>query len=116
MKYIKKYENFTDDIYAPEAKFPELNQATKKEATDFVERALNQNGMGYLMRHTKYQIPKYLTGPELDAEVEKLKEVAIEFFSKNPELIPAEPTFDFFKVNTGSDVPKTNKVGGALRE
>jgi len=118
MKYLKKFESFiTDDNRGEETQYPELNVALKGKVTEYVDSLLNSNDYHSLVELLGLELPKEISGEDLDKFFDEVREKAIAYFMKNPEEVQ-EVGFSInrFKVGGNDGVARTNNIGGALRE
>lgn len=115
MKYIKKYENFSKDgIEVDNQSYPEYNQEKNLSSKTYVEQIFSQ-GMGKcvfdMCSEAGVEVPKN------DTDLEKAKELCIDFYSKNPELIKStEISFKTYPHKGGDGVVRTNNIGGVMSE
>lgn len=116
MKHLKTFESFvTDDNRGDETQYPQHNAALKNEVTEYVDTILNSNEYHDLVELLGMELPKNISGQDLDAFFDEVREVAIEHFMKNPEQMKKVGfTMNRFTVQGNDGVPRTNKVGGTM--
>ena len=121
MKWIKKYENFTNDNNRDSASLdylPKYNPVVKQEATEYVESKLKSNEFVEMFHVVGMKPPKDLKSEEMDSLFDEVKEKAIEYFTENPEEIGKSVNFSSMKgdkqnlSNQSDRVPTTNNIGG----
>lgn len=115
MKYIKKFENFSNDgIEVDNQSYPEYNQSDQLKAKEYVERIFNQGAgeaVNQLCKEVGIEIPKE------DSELELAKETAIKYFMENPERIKeTELSFKSYPHKGGDSIVRTNNIGGVYHE
>lgn len=103
MKNIKYFENF--DTTSP---------VDIVQSKNWVENNLEKN-LQYILKKIGYKIPKNLSSEEIEKEIDKVREMAHKYFSKNPKDMTQEPHVNFFQTSFGSIVPITNQTGGVHR-
>lgn len=119
MKYLRTFESFvTDDNRGEDTRFPQYNAALKSEVTQYVDNILNSEEYQKLIELIGMEIPKNLSGQELDNFFDKVREKSIEYFMSNPEQIGKSGGFiiNKFNVDGGDGVVKTNNIGGVVKE
>jgi hypothetical protein len=121
MKWIKKYENFTNDNNRDSASLdylPKYNPVVKQEATEYVESKLKSNEFAEMFHVVGMNPPEELKSEEMDSLFDEVKEKAIEYFVENPEEIGKSVNFSSMKgdkqnlSNQNDRVPTTNNIGG----
>ncbi len=113
MKWIKKYETFTNDNNRDSSSIdylPKFNPATKQEATEFVDSLLKSD-YDKLFKLVGMEMPE-VGSSEMDELFDEVREKAIEYYVNNPEAIGKEIELKTFKVNGGDGAPRTNNIGG----
>lgn len=116
MKYLKKFESFvTDDNRGEDTQFPQHNAALRTEVTEYVDTILNSNEYHELVEILGMELPKNVSGEEIDEFFDKVREKAIKHFIENPEQVQ-EIGFKIqsYQVPGNDGVPRTNKVGGVM--
>lgn len=115
MKHLKKFESFVnDDNRGEDTQYPELNIALKNEVTEYVDSLLNSNDYHSLVETLGMELPKNISGEELDKFFDEVREKAIEYFMKNPEEVQKVGfKMNNFKVGGGDGVVRTNNIGGS---
>lgn len=119
MKYIRTFESFvTDDNRGEDTQFPQHNAALKAEVVEYVDTVLNSNEYSKLVDLLGMEMPKNVSGEEVDEFFDDVREKAIEYFIKNPEQLGKTGGFVINKFNVagGDGIARTNNIGGALRE
>jgi hypothetical protein len=121
MKWIKKYENFTNDNNRDSASLdylPKYNPVVKQEATEYVESKLKSNEFAEMFHVVGMKPPTDIKSEEMDSLFDEVKEKAIEYFTENPEEIGKSVNFASMKgdkqnlSNQNDRVPTTNNIGG----
>lgn len=113
MKWIKKYETFTNDNNRDSSSIdylPKFNPAIKQEATEFVESLLKSD-YDKLFKLVGMEMPE-VGSSEMDELFDEVREKAIEYYVNNPEAIGKEIELKSFKVNGGDGASRTNNIGG----
>ena len=110
MKFIKKYETFTNDesrTNIPEE--PKYNPVNNLKAKNYVELVFSK-GAGDEVNQICKEIGCEM--PSSDEELDEAKESAIKYFIKNPERIKSfdQPVSKIQQ--TGDAAPRTNNIGG----
>jgi hypothetical protein len=119
MRYIKTFESFiTDDNRGEDTQFPQHNAALKAKVVEYVDSILNSNEYSKLVKLLNMEMPKNISGEEIDKFFDDVREKAIEYFMKNPEEIDQTDGFVINKFNVygGDGIVRTNNIGGTLRE
>ena len=111
MKYLRKFENFTnDENRGNTVEEPTYNVAKNLAAKNYVELILNKGGgaeVNELCKEIGVEMPKD------DEGLDKLKEDAINYFIKNPERIKSldQPIKKYPYPGTDG-IARTNNIGG----
>ena len=113
MKYLKSFESFSQDVEPNQSEVvPAYNPVRNIQMEEFVDRIIKSGNHEELYKILNFPKPDNLTGDEFDKHFDKLKEVAIEFFSKDPSRFNKPADFESFLKPSGDGIPRTNKVGG----
>lgn len=116
MHKLKTFETFTNTKLNVEM-FPELNPSLKLDVTNYVDDILAGDKFPQLFKLLGKKDPSSLPKEELDKEMDVVRELAIEYFLKNPEeMVGHEVDITNIGVDGGDVVPRTNNIGGALFE
>lgn len=126
MKHIKSFNLFTesqgimDEIRGDDAKFdhsnnPVLKLQIKAKVEDLIK---SDNTRKSICDEIGIELPKEVDGAEFDDMFDKLINVAIDYFMKNPHRLPETEEIEVDNIPTGqklSDdrghVPRTNNIG-----
>lgn len=89
MKYLKYYENFAmDHNVDDQATFNhDNNPVLKLAAKEYVEKTLHSNQYKIIFDDLGLEAPKDVAGDGLDELFDEIGKQAIEFYTKNPELM-----------------------------
>ncbi len=116
MKYLRKFENFSKDgVEADGQTYPKYNPVVSLNAKKYVEGLFSQ-GLNQMTKDICKEMG--IDAPKSDEELEKVKEMAIKYFTENPERMKkstSEMTFKTVPVRT-DPIPKTNNIGGVYHE
>lgn len=113
MKWIKKYENFTNDNNRDSSSIdylPKFNPVIRQKATEFVDSLLKSD-YDKLFKLVGMEMPE-VGSNEMDELFDEVREKAIEYYVNNPEAIGKEIELKTFKINGGDGTPRTNNIGG----
>lgn len=116
MKYLSKFENFdTDETRYIDGNVPKINPVISLKAKNFVDKIFDK-GSGSDVNELCKEIGADV--PKTDEDLDSIKELAIKYYTENPERIKDTDgaTLKRFDVGGGDRVARTNNVGGALRE
>lgn len=114
MKFIKTFENFdpTGVDGGDLEVVPAYNPVVKQNATTFVDEEFKKEYMSMIaasgVDRSEYD------ESEMEEMFDKVREKAIEYYTRNPELIGKEIDVKKFPVPAGDGVVRTNKVGGVV--
>lgn len=115
MKHIKKFENFSKDgIEVDNQTTPEINPGTSLKAKQYVDVIFSQ-GSGSDINDLCKEIG--CDAPKTDEDLDQIKEMAVDYFTKNPERIK-----DFsggvrrYPYKETDGVVRTNNIGGVFHE
>ncbi len=115
MRKLKKYENFITDLNRDSSALdyvPRHNPVVNQEAQEFVD-SLMHNNYEILFKVAGVEMPKDLDSNDMDPLFDDVREKAIKYFIKNPELIGKEDmVVKQFKVNGGDGIPRMSNIGG----
>lgn len=116
MKYIRTFESFvTDDNRGEDTQYPQYNAALKSEVVEYVDGILNSNEYHKVVDLLGLELPKNVSGEEIDEFFDDVREKAIKYFMANPEQIEKTGfSIKTFNVPGNDGVPRTNKVGGTM--
>lgn len=111
MKYLRKFENFTnDENRGNTVEEPTYNVAKNLAAKNYVELILNKGGgaeVNELCKEIGVEMPKD------DEGLDKLKEDAINYFIKNPERIKSlDQPIKKYPYQGTDGIARTNNIGG----
>jgi len=113
MKHIKKFESFSKDgVDVDHQEYPSVNVAIQQSAKNYVETTFaggSNSDVAAICKEIGIKPPKD------DQELESVKEMAVDYFIKNPERMKSTSSVRSMPVKS-SVVPTTNNVGGALHE
>ena len=121
MKWIKKYENFTNDNNRDSNSLdylPKYNPVINQEAAEYVDSILKSNEFDKLFKLVGVEMPKDIKGDEMDPLFDEVREKAIEYYIEHPEAIGKEISIKQLPGNkqnlsSNSDrLPTTNNIGG----
>jgi hypothetical protein len=117
MLHLKRFESFVNDVNRANMvswDTPSYNPIDNQKAKEFVESLVKPNPK-LLFQMAGLEMPKEISGQELDELVDQAKEKAIEFLKKNPEMIwKEEYVMKHFKVNAGDGVSRVQpNLGGS---
>ena len=113
MKLIKKFEMFHQTGVEDGGEVvPEHNPVLDLKIKEYVEDMCTKGRYEDLSKQIGLKFPKNLSSEEMDEYGEQLKDKAINYFKKNPELIGKEINFMTYKVPGGDGITRTNKIGG----
>lgn len=116
MKYLSKFENFdTDETRYMDGNVPNHNPVISLKAKNFVEKVFNQ-GAGSDVNNICKEIGAEI--PRTDEDLDTIKDLAIKYYTENPERIgeTGETPVKRYNFGGGDRVVRTNNVGGSLRE
>jgi hypothetical protein len=88
---------------------------SRVKSKNWVENNFNTH-LEFILKTIGYKMKKGLDSQGLIDELEKVKEMAIKYFTKFPEKIPGEVELNFIQTNVGSIIPVTNNIGGVFRD
>lgn len=115
MRKLKKYENFITDLNRDSSALdyvPRHNPVVNQEAQEFVDSMMHNN-YEILFKVAGVEMPKDLDSNDMDPLFDDVREKAIKYFIKNPELIGKEDmVVKQFKVNGGDGIPRMSNIGG----
>ena len=111
MKYLRKFENFTnDENRGNTVEEPTYTVAKTLAAKNYVELILNKGGgaeVNELCKEIGVEMPKD------DEGLDKLKEDAINYFIKNPERIKSlDQPIKKYPYQGTDGIARTNNIGG----
>ena len=98
-----------------ESMAPQINPLNRSRASRWISNYFNTH-LQFILDTIGYKIPKNLDSDQLKEELKEVEERAVEFFTKFPEKLPNDDQIDFKRVNVGSAVPITNRVGGVHKD
>jgi hypothetical protein len=119
MKYIRTFESFvTDDNRGEDTQYPQHNAALKSEVVEYVDTILNSNEYSKLVDLLGMELPKNVSGEEVDKFFDEVREEAIKHFMANPEQLGKAGGFviNKFNVSGGDGIARTNNIGGVVKE
>ena len=93
----------------------QINPLNRSRASRWISNYFNTH-LQFILDTIGYKIPKNLDSDQLKEELKEVEERAVEFFTKFPEKLPNDDQIDFKRVNVGSAVPITNRVGGVHKD
>lgn len=115
MKIIKKFESFhKTGVDEGGEVVPDHNPVLDLKIKDYVDGLCTKGRYEDLAKQIGTKFPKGLTSDGMDRYGDELRDRAIEYFKKNPELIGKEINYMAYKVPGGDGISRTNNVGGVV--
>ena len=101
MKWIKNFENFTQDTNAftqtdtgrgaDDAKFDHSNSPViRQKAKEYVAKVLHSNDYKKIFNDLGKEVPKDLHSNEMDSMFDEIEEEAVKFYTKNPDRMTVD--------------------------
>ncbi len=113
MKFIKKFEMFHQTGVDDGGEvIPDFNPVLDLKIQDYVDGLCTKGRYEDLAKKIGQKFPKDLSSDDMDAYCEELRNKAIKYFKRNPELIGGEIDYMTYKVPGGDGITRTNKIGG----
>jgi len=113
MKLIKKFEMFHQTGVDDGGEVvPDHNPVLDLKIKDYVEDLCTKGRYEDLANQIGDKLPKDLSSDDMEEYGNQLREKAIKYFKKNPELIGGEIDYMTYKVPGGDGITRTNKIGG----
>lgn len=120
MSLIKNFENFVNDPDRTPTSLPNYNPAIKKDITDYIDNLISSGKYEEVFKLSKSKMPKNISGEDMNKLLDTVRKQAINYLMENPEMIQLNketvPIINGFPVYSGDGVPRTNNIGGYLRE
>ncbi len=121
MKWIKSYENFTQDVNpftqtdvgrgSGDAQYDHSNSPViRQKAKEYVKSVLHSNDFKKIFNDLRKEVPKDLGAEEMDSMFDDIEEEAIKFYTKYPDRM----TVDIGDGNINKMGISGGNVGNAL--
>lgn len=117
MKFFKTFESFSKDgIDVDDTKLPEYNMSNRKDVKEYVESKISSEDYKVIFDVANMEPPVNVDEDEFSRIYDEAKELAIEYYLKNPEEMTGNNlSFKTYPVKSSS-VPQVQNTGVSLRE
>jgi len=97
MKYLKTYENFTENDMSNDlergfdAQYDHSNSPViRQSAKQYVQSVLHSNQYKKVFNDLGKEVPKEIDGQDLEGMFDQIEDEAIKFYTKNPERMTVD--------------------------